>query len=399
MNNNEKFHKLLLLYQNINFESDSRKGLLNINDNSLLLLLDELLENDDFNLQLISGELSVSETIEIEANNPKLAIGILAVDLDELLTAPKAVFKEPANYFIIKNRFTRNDEAVPPNVIIYRAVIDFINLLREASAYLDEDKKEFIFISNGKFELPIKYENKQLSQIDVQNIKKILESFSNDTHREQKLAILSKSIQNLCGGLKKEERFAFLLLHLSELQKSFSEGYNLFAADFSYEKIINQVEAAKIEEIGKIHKTLSDIQNQILGIPVATIVVATQMKNEQSSDYNFWINSAILLGCWIFVILSLFILKNQKHTLEVIEEETKRKERLIRKEYQSLENEIKPSFLFIKKRLTLQKKFFHCIDAILIIGLLAAHTVYFAVTLSSKEWLHNIIKEILSLLL
>ncbi|MCZ5662332.1 hypothetical protein O5623_28590 [Escherichia coli] len=60
--------------------------------------------------------------------------------------------------------------------------------------------------------------------------------------------------------------------------KVIKKGYKVFVSGFSYEKILDQLRVAKIEEMGKIHKVFSDIQNQILGIPVATIIVATQMK-------------------------------------------------------------------------------------------------------------------------
>ncbi|EPY2903530.1 hypothetical protein ACXDBG_002151 [Cronobacter sakazakii] len=54
---------------------------------------------------------------------------------------------------------------------------------------------------------------------------------------------------------------------MQQLSESFQKGYKVFVSGFSYEKILDQLRVAKIEEMGKIHKVFSDIQNQILGIP------------------------------------------------------------------------------------------------------------------------------------
>lgn len=42
---------------------------------------------------------------------------------------------------------------------------------------------------------------------------------------------------------------------------------------------------------------LEQIQNQPPGIPVATIVVTTQMKDAKAVNDEFWINTAVLMGC------------------------------------------------------------------------------------------------------
>lgn len=83
-----------------------------------------------------------------------------------------------------------------------------------------------------------------------------------------------------------------------------------FTSGFSYEKVRDEVEATRIEYAGKIHKVIGDIQNQLLGIPVATIVVATQMKEATRYDSQYWINAAVVLGCWVFALLVLMLLRD-----------------------------------------------------------------------------------------
>jgi hypothetical protein len=394
MDNNTKFDRLIALCRHIQFKANSRLGDFIINDAEQLDLLDGLLDDDDFGLGLRAGNPSLGEKVELEVGNPKLAFGIIATGLDDLLIAPKATFQEPKRYFVLDGKFSRSDEIVPDSISRYRYILKLIGLFKEASAYLDEDNGELIFIDEGKFPLPVRYCVEHVQQVDIAMINQLLEAFGNDTHREQKLAILSKSLRTLCSAVKPNERFGVLLSHLIDLQKSFSEGYRLFVADFSYEKIVDQLETAKLEEIGKIHKTFSDIQNQILGIPVATIVVATQMKKADQLGYEFWVNTAVLAGCWVFVVLSLLILKNQQHTLKAIGGEIERKKKQLFTEYSSVADLIAPAFPLVEKRLSVQKIAFYTVDVILAIGLVLAHVVYFQITFPAKEWLVNLIASI-----
>ncbi len=398
MDNVTTFEQLVTIYRDIQFIENSQLGRFEITNTNQLDLLNSLLEDgEDSGLNIRSGNPSVGETIELNVGNPKMAICIIATNLDNLLTAPKAKLRERLRYFVIESKFSCLDEVIPQSIAYYRQVLKLINLIKEASAYLDEENGELIFINDGKFPLPIQYSAEQVLNADMTAINQLLEAFSNDTHQEQKLAILSKSIHTICGSANPNERFGVLLAHLVDLQKSFSEGYRLFVADFSYEKIIDQLETAKLEEIGKIHKTFSDIQNQILGIPVATIIVATQMKEATSVGYAFLVNSAVLVGCWVFVILSLLILKNQKHTLTAIGDEINRKKTQISTEYSSVANLITQSFTFLEQRLKAQKIAFCFVNLIVCIGLLSAHILYFMMTLPAKEWLVNLITSIIKI--
>jgi len=396
---NVGFDQLITLCRAIEFKENSREGLLTITDDTQRQLLDSLIADggEEFGLSIRSGDphtLSIGDRIELEVGDPRIRLGIIATDLGNLLIAPKAQLREPKRYFLIDSKFSNSDETVPDAIVRYRQVLALICLLKEAAAFLDEEAGDFIFVDDGKFQLPIRYTRNDLQQIDIIVIERLLESFGNDTHREQKLAILAKSVRTVCGSAIPNERFSTLLRHLPDLQKSFSEGYRLFVADFSYDKIANQLETAKLEEITKIHKTFSDIQNQILGIPVATVVVATQMQQATAIGYEFWVNTAVLIGCWVFAILSALMLRNQLHTLSAIGDEIERKKTQMLTEYQSIADLITRSFPFLQKRLRVQRIAFYVVAAILGVGLVVAHMVYFMITFPAKEKLEHLLSYI-----
>lgn len=386
-----KFDKLIALCRAIDFQNNSRKGRLTIADDQQCLLLAEMLssDSDEYGLTIVQGNadsLNVGDIVELDVNDPKISIGIIATDLEDLLIAPKARIREPVRYYVISDKFSKTDTIIPHSIECYRSVINLVELLKQAAAYLDEDAGELIFVHEGKYKLPIEYVASDVLQIDIVSIFRLLESFENDTHKDQKLAILAKSVQTVCNAAKPKERFSILLEHLAELLKSFSEGYRLFVADFSYDKIVNQLEVAKLEEIGKIHKTFTDVQNQILGIPVATIVVATQMKAANDIGYEFWVNTAVLIGCWVFSVLSIFVLHNQLHTLMAIGSEISRKKQQMIKDYKAVEDLITKSFPLLEARLESQQRAFRVVDAILVVGLILSHVVYFLLTKPVRDW-------------
>ena len=278
------------------FKQDARRGFLDLSNQDLRNTLLELISADnldDSGLSLVSEEpdnIQVGQTVELFVGEPRIGLGLLVRNLQELLETTKASIEERKNYFIIENKFFKEDLSIPDEVQRYRELLSFIQLLRESAAYLEAEREELIFIHDGKFSIPIRYSLDDLLIIDFSIIKKIEGSFTDDTHKDQKHAILADTIIGLVKGTPPAERFHILLAHLPELLSKFIDGYNIFVSNFSYDKVRSELEAFRVEYTAKIHKVFTDIQNQMLSIPVATVVVATQMKSAQTLGDQLIIN-------------------------------------------------------------------------------------------------------------
>ncbi len=191
--------------------------------------------------------------------------------------------------------------------------------------------------------------------------------------------------------LSSHGRFQYLLANLKELKKRYEDGYKIFASGFSYEKVRDQVEAARVEYTGKIHKVFSDIQNQLLSIPVATIIVATQMKSAKDLGYEFWVNSSVLAGCWVFAILMIFLLHNQLLTLNVLRDEIDRQERQLKKEFSMIADSFSNTFSYLSRRAFTQRAVIWVIDLFVVLGLALSHVIYLKLTLPARDWLVSFI--------
>lgn len=344
----------------------------------------------DTNLVLTNGEfpanLAVGQSVTISVS-PRLGFGQIKGDLGALLSGSrKARIKEP-NFFLLDDDIAGSDPIKDDHPVSrYRSVLQLIQVLKKSAVFLDPEEPALVFINDGKFELPIEYDADDLKYLPVSAIRELLEVIPEGTHEKQCTSILADAVISLTEHLASEKRFRHLLTNAAELKKRFEQGYQLFAAGFSYEKVRDQVEAARVEYTGKIHKVFSDIQNQLLGIPVATIIVASQMKDAKTVGYEFWVNTAVLLGCWVFAILMIFLLHNQSHTLAVLRDEIQRQKRQLTKEYAAVADSFADTFNYLSKRAFTQRLILWTIDVFVVLGLLLSHVVYLKLTLVAREW-------------
>jgi hypothetical protein len=389
------FDQLVSLYRDIRFVPGTRDGDITVGSAEQAEVLRAILNEDrKFGLVLRPGdigEFGEGDTIRLRAGDPRTGLGLLADTFADILKFPSGRIREP-RYYLLESAYAHCDNSPPELVKRYRAVLSFINLLSDCAAYLDKEAQELVFFLDGKFSLPVMYGVSALNSLDTASMDALLERFAQDTHRDQKLEILAKAIDETCASTLTSERFEKILAELPGLTKRFDDGYRLFAAEFSYEKICDQLEASRIEEMAKIHKTFSDIQNQILSIPVATLVVATQFKQARAWDPAFWINTAILVGVWIFAILTYYVLRNQLHTLDVIGDEISRKKGKIQNEkFAEVQDIVGKTFPLLDKRLETQRRAFRVVRWVVVVGLVLAHVMYVLLTMPFRGYLDNLL--------
>jgi len=333
------FDQLLDIYRHTEFNPDGRGGRLSIASDDILNTL-RLLDTDDdaasdgaITLGSDPATLAVGQDVQVAIAAPRLALGIFVHDFDGLLNSPEARIREPRDYFIVEGQFHKGGTPVPPRFAAYRQVLALIALFSEAASYLDQLRQELVFVRNGKFVVPVRYDSALLERVSLQNIARLLNQFSDETHRDQKLEILAESIVQACAAQPVNQRFAFLLENLSALADGVRDGYRLFASSFSYAKIRSELENARIDFVSKINKTVVDIQGQLLGIPVATVIVASELKVASACGLELWTDVAVVAGAWIFLVLLLIAIVNQWLTLDTIAWEIDRQKGQLAKDY------------------------------------------------------------------
>jgi hypothetical protein len=263
----------------------------------------------------------VGTSVGINIAAPSHKLGVLAADFDRLFLAPGAAFEEPSAYFVVDVGFARGDEPSPENLDRYRALLGVIGTLRDAATYVSELQREMVFIGEEKVEVPIAFKTADMPASLIEQAVRLRRVFDGLLHRDEKAGLLSDAVIEIASAQRRTDRFKHLILNLDLVCDEVERGYRIFVSSFSYSKIRKEIETARLEYVSKIHKTIVDIQGQLLGIPVATIVVATQLKPSADCDVAFWTNAAVLLGAWIFVLLLGLAIRNQWQTLAAIDGE------------------------------------------------------------------------------
>lgn len=378
--NRLQFKDLLPLYRASYFDADGETARLNITDQTVLdilriALLEENLNDSGIRCFTSSFEdFTVGQTVILSITAPRTGLGKLAKNIDHLMQ--NSYLEEPKNYYLISEKFSKTDEAsVPESIQRYRKILSFVALLKESATYVDKTSSDLVFISNGKFVIPVKFNWNQIQKLDLTILDRLRKLFIEDTHKEQKLSILTNTIVGLVLLSSAGRRFSTLLIELDDLFNKFSEGYKIFIADFSYDKVRNEFEAFRIDYSGKIHKVFSDIQNQLLTIPVATVIVATSMK-PVTSEAIALTNLAVLLGAWVFATLFSMLCFNQWKTLSGLRKEIQRQEDVTNNEYPTIASSFSDVFEWLHIRVKLQYIFLGVVACILVIGLGSAHFFY-----------------------
>lgn len=383
-----EFSHLLTIYRASNFAADGKSASVRIENVAVRDALSIALHEDNFEDAGITvdgdpDDIKVGDVIGIQTQIPKISLGYLALDFDALISMRRATFSEPKNYYLIKERYSKADPAPPFSVTRYRKVLQLVKLLREGAAYLDKDRDELVFIKSGKYIIPIEYTPGELAVADVDAIDKITGLFSadDDAHKEQKLAVLTTAVLSLLEGVTVGRRFRKLLIDLPELSNKFADGYKIYLSNFSYDKVRDELQAWKVDYTAKIHKVFGEIQNQLLGIPIATVVVATQLKLAGQNDKAIFLaNVAVVIGCWIFSALFLLLCRNQAKTLEVLEMEIDRQEEKMKADYEPVLIMFKEVFTSLRGRVADQKRVLTGVRVILGIGFFVAHYFWWQLT-------------------
>lgn len=174
--------------------------------------------------------------------------------------------------------------------------------------------------------------------------------FESDHHRDQKRNIIRASLLEVCKGQ--------LVVCLSELLPKFEDlvdrvkaSYSLYTADFSFEKLRSEVDKQNVEDMMRLNKTLADIQNQLLALPAALMLVGAGVK-----DGVLATNVSILVGVSVFVWVMQILVKNQQNSVTAIEQEVQLRIDAVKNQPEEIADRVLPRFNTLTSRVKRQRR-------------------------------------------
>ena len=175
------------------------------------------------------------------------------------------------------------------------------------------------FIVSEHFEIPILFTQKDLLESNFKELEKLSNQLmpkTSDHHVARIKEIFISALGESIKDVPKPKRLAHVFQHLDEIYKNYRRDYNLYAKDFSFTKLVAELNEAKISYMKRLNDVVQDISNKILSIPIAYILIAASLENQKNIK-----NHIIIMGAFIFAVLLIMMIINQMILLQHIKQD------------------------------------------------------------------------------
>jgi hypothetical protein len=326
----------------------------------------------DIDFEVLRAALD-SSTLLINANSAARTIESHSdkrffASLDALLGSPARRITIPSRFYLADSDSLYNGDAAtqPSEVQHYFAAAKLYTLLGKACDHQGGvgEARTLVFLNKEKIEIVPQYTIADIHELTGLSTFEA-EFISSETHQEQKLTILKMALLELFSG-RKRVPFSDLLNRFDEFYEKARASYQLYVAEFSFQKVKQEVEKEKLDAMVKLNKVFSDIQGQLLAVPVALVLVGGQME-----DKGHWTSKNLLiwLGAVIFSILMDLLIRNQRHTLKAVKNEIDQQREQIEKKYQAVAQRFEAIYKEIDDRHSHQQWLIRIVDALVAISL------------------------------
>lgn len=305
--------------------------------------------------------------------------------LESLLEAPVRRANPLPRFYLadIDYLHTGEDSAAPAMVLHYLQAARLYTSLGKIADYEGGagTTRTLVFLHKNKIEITPQY-----GQIDLHELNGLpafeSEFIVSDSHQEQKRTIIKTVLLELFAGRSKLP-FSEVLAKFADFKEKLSASYQLYVAEFSFQKVKEEVEKEKLDAMLKLNKVFSDIQNQLLAVPVALVLVGGQMEYS-----GRWIskNVVIWLAALIYAVLMDLLIRNQRHTLKAVKDEIDQQRQQIATKYQTIASRFDAIYQEIAERHKNQQYLIRTVDLLV--------AVSFTITTIVLLWYANALPDV-----
>lgn len=278
----------------------------------------------------------------------------------------------------------------------YLNILKLYNFFEKKSDHISNDLGKYNLIFLGKEKLLITDEYSFEDLIEIKNIDVFISKFStNESDRgvssKEKNQILKKSLVNFFKGCEKIN-FSQIIQDFNNLSRYIDDELDIYMSKFSYEDIKNEVEKEKVDFTIRLNNIFSDIQTQLIGVPVSVILAADKLKigSEALKDTNKFFgmsltNLLVILAISFYAIVLAMLIRNQCNSLLALKDEIDHHESLFNSKHKGMAQKFKKSFLQIKNRYEHQKKMLLWVDILVCIAFGAIYIIAYTSSVSNLE--------------
>lgn len=336
-------------------------------------VLDEFEDFDVISHRLESMQLLGSADPTSRKIEGRLPPGFF-LTMQEFLEAPRRRWERPTRFYIHDlDLLVQHDtptESFPEAVRHYVQAARLFGFLLKAADHIGGvagDKTCVFLLSSGKIEIRCDYGCRDLIELEGLDAFEA-EFIKSELHGAQKRVIIKTALGELFAGASRVP-FSAVLCHFANLVDKVRAGYDLYMAEFSFQKVKETIEKEKLDAMVKLNKVFSDIQNQLLAVPAALVLVGSQMQDNAGWSLK---NVLIWCGALVFALLMDLLIRNQRHTLSAVKDEIEQQRKQLETKYKNLMGRFNTTYQEINKRHIHQTRLIVTIDALVGVSFLGA---------------------------
>ena len=301
-----------------------------------------------------------------------------AFSLEDLLSGNQRRQSVPDKFYIADQDYLYEGDAsaAPSDIKGYVAAVTLVKVFAPpfSDHIVTKGNPKVIFFHGERFELALSYSESDLCRLS--GVDEFVKGFINsDAHVEQKKTIVKSVLLEMSKEIPSNNLYlGFVMARFEEFVRRVSSSYQLYVSEFSFQKVKAEVEKSKFEALAKINKVFSDIQNQLLAVPAALIVVCGQMDALNTLPLK---NLFILLGSFVFTVFMFFLILNQKNTLRTIFSEIKAEWNLIKGNHKAVKVKFDEPYKLLRKRYRYQYVMLEVVAFLVLLSFFITLGVYF----------------------
>ena len=297
--------------------------------------------------------------------------------LDALLQIALHQRNPPNRYSLLQEQYDSDtSQNPPPEIIRYHQAVKLSSVLSRAADVVDSTGERLQFIKGHEARIAVRLTYTKNDLVDIPGMDAWMRDFvDTGLHQEQKRTLLRQSLLDLFKG-HAEITLGQLLPRFAELDAAVRASYAMYMAEFTFEKVKAEVEKDNLDSSIKIGKAVSDIQNQLLAMPVALLLAGGQMEPHLSVK-----NIVLMLGSVAFAWLMNLLINNQKASLNSIKIEIDSRKKKIEDQPKEVFGRLQNGFDDLHARVAKQGKNLGHLDRMVALGLLCTLLAFLWFTL------------------
>lgn len=270
---------------------------------------------------------------EIVFSIPVCTDPLFSKNWDTFFASPVVKKGIPKNFYIIQENVTSSSNSDQVKRVFLLG--EFAAMLRCVSDFVNHENSVYYILCGDKIEIPF-----EISKIDVFSdckvsvlVDRVLPVINGEKAKEK--SIFRSSLIERVKTVPEQQRFAYIFRNAERIKETFEHNFELYLANFSFEKVRNELVEKRIESIGKVDSIVSDSINKLLTVPVALLVIGIQFKAGLLLN-----NVIIFIGMVTFCCIMIIQSYQQRAAIDSVKSDFERYVKMVKEELPALHSQI-----------------------------------------------------------